>query len=140
MPPPLEEEPLAEKSLEETSPERSPRARNLFYHRFSKNRKWLVYLGLGLLSLILVLTLGPILSHPIERLISVGENRYQQWFDQQDTTNPLVLLPLAFFGGVLASVSPCILALLPVNLSYIGTLNIKSRWDAFGKAGLFVLG
>jgi cytochrome c-type biogenesis protein len=37
-------------------------------------------------------------------------------------------------------VSPCILALLPVNLSYIGTLNIKSRWDAFSKAGLFVLG
>ncbi|HAN45836.1 MAG TPA: hypothetical protein DCQ32_04720 [Cyanobacteria bacterium UBA8156] len=131
---------MAEKSLEEVSPVRSHRARNLFYHRFSKNRKWLVYLGLGLLSLVLVLTLGAILSHPIERLISVVENRYQQWFGQQDTTNPLVLLPLAFGGGVLASVSPCILALLPVNLSYIGTLHIQSRWDAFCKAGLFVLG
>jgi cytochrome c-type biogenesis protein len=32
------------------------------------------------------------------------------------------------------------LALLPVNLSYIGTLKIESRWDAFSKAGLFVLG
>jgi cytochrome c-type biogenesis protein len=30
--------------------------------------------------------------------------------------------------------------LLPVNLSYIGTLKIKSRWDAFAKAGAFVLG
>jgi cytochrome c-type biogenesis protein len=89
---------------------------------------------------VLVLTLGPLLSHPIERWISIVENRYQQWFDQQDTTNPLVLLPLAFGGGVLASVSPCILALLPVNLSYIGTLNVQSRWDAFCKAGLFVLG
>ncbi|MGK7881859.1 MAG: cytochrome c biogenesis CcdA family protein [Crocosphaera sp.] len=103
-------------------------------------KKWLFYFGLGLLALILVVTLGPVIGHPVEKLISVVENRYQQWFDQQNTNNPLVLLPLAFIGGLLASVSPCILALLPVNLSYVGTLNIKSRWDAFKKAGLFVLG
>lgn len=108
--------------------------------RFKIPKKWLVYGGLGLLSLILVLTLGSNISQPLERVISLAENRYQQWFDQQDTANPLVLLPLAFIGGVLASVSPCILALLPVNLSYIGTLKIKSRRDAFIKAGLFVLG
>ncbi|MBD1854742.1 cytochrome c biogenesis protein CcdA [Leptolyngbya sp. FACHB-1624] len=104
------------------------------------SKKWLIYGGLGLLALILVLTLGSAISRPIEYLISIVENRYQQWFDQQDTANPFVLLPLAFMGGVLASVSPCILALLPVNLSYIGTLKINSRWDAFVKAGLFVLG
>ncbi|MEQ9367580.1 MAG: cytochrome c biogenesis protein CcdA [Coleofasciculus chthonoplastes F3-SA18-01] len=108
--------------------------------RFKVSKKLLIYGGLGLLSMALVITLGPVISHPIERVISLVENRYQQWFDQQDTANPLVLLPLAFIGGLLASVSPCILALLPVNLSYIGTLNIKSRWDAFTKAGLFVLG
>lgn len=103
-------------------------------------KQWLIYGGLGVLALVLVLTLGPVLGHPLEQLISVVENRYQQWFDQQDTTNPLVLLPLAFSGGVLASISPCILALLPVNLSYIGTLKMNSRWDALKKAGLFVLG
>jgi cytochrome c-type biogenesis protein len=108
--------------------------------RSKKAKKWLVYGGLGLLALILVLTLGSVISHPIEQVISVVENRYQQWFHQQDTANPLVLLPLAFVGGGLASASPCILALLPVNLSYIGTLKIQSRWDAFTKAGLFVLG
>ncbi|MGL5195683.1 MAG: cytochrome c biogenesis protein CcdA [Chroococcales cyanobacterium] len=109
--------------------------------RLSKTaKKWLLYGGLGLLSLILVITLGPVLSHPIEQVISRIENRYQQWFSQQDTANPLILLPLAFLGGGIASVSPCILALLPVNLSYIGTLKITSRWDAFKKAGLFVLG
>lgn len=108
--------------------------------RSKVSKKWLVYGGLGLLCLILVVTLGSTLSHPIERVISIVENRYQQWFDQQDTANPLVLFPLAFIGGLLASISPCILALLPVNLSYIGTLKIKSRWDAFSKAGLFVLG
>ncbi|MEA5513561.1 cytochrome c biogenesis CcdA family protein [Nodularia sp. UHCC 0506] len=120
---------ISQYSTEEKAPRRS---------KISK--KWLVYGGLGLLSLILVITLGPVISHPVERLISIVENRYQQWFDQQNTTNPLVLLPLAFIGGILASVSPCILALLPVNLSYIGTLKINSRWDAFSKAGLFVLG
>jgi cytochrome c-type biogenesis protein len=108
--------------------------------RSRSRQKWLMYGGLGILTLVVVLTLGPVISHPVERMISLVENRYQQWFDQQDTTNPLVLLPLAFLGGAIASVSPCILALLPVNLSYIGTLKIKSRWDAFNKAGLFVLG
>ncbi|MGG6263685.1 cytochrome c biogenesis CcdA family protein [Leptolyngbya sp. AN03gr2] len=108
--------------------------------RSKAQKKWLIYSSLGLLALILVLTFGSTISHPIEQIISIVENRYQQWFDQQDTANPVVLLPLAFVGGVLASVSPCILALLPVNLSYIGTLNIKSRWDAVVKAGSFVLG
>lgn len=108
--------------------------------RSPMRQKWLIYGGLGVMTLVVILTLGPVLSHPIERLISLVENHYQQWFDQQDTTNPLVLLLLAFVGGTIASVSPCILALLPVNLSYIGTLKIKSRWDAFTKAGLFVLG
>ncbi len=107
---------------------------------FKKIKPLLVYGGLGLLALIVVLTIGPMLSHPIEQMISIVENRYQKWFDQQNTSHPLVLLPLAFVGGILASVSPCILGLLPVNLSYIGTLNIKSRKDAFIKAGLFVLG
>ncbi|WP_324281589.1 cytochrome c biogenesis protein CcdA [Cyanobacterium aponinum UTEX 3221] len=103
-------------------------------------KKFLFYLALGLIALIVVLTLGPVISHPIEKLISLVENRYQEWFEQQDTANPLILITLAFLGGLIASVSPCILALLPVNLSYIGTLKIKSRWDAFKKAGLFVLG
>ena len=107
---------------------------------FRLRRKWLVYGGLALLAFIFAVTLGPALVHGIERAISLAENSYQKWFDRQDNTNPFVLLPLAFTGGLIASVSPCILALLPVNLSYIGTLKIESRWDAFVKAGLFVLG
>jgi cytochrome c-type biogenesis protein len=117
-----------------SSPEPTPPRRS------KVSKKWLIYGGLGVLALVLVLTLGSVISHPIEQVISIVENRYQQWFAQQDTTNPFVLLPLAFLGGVLASISPCILGLLPVNLSYIGTLKINSRWDAFTKAGMFVLG
>jgi cytochrome c-type biogenesis protein len=103
-------------------------------------KKWLIYFGLGLLALVLVLTVGSKISEPIEQLVSSLENSYQKWFKLQDTANPIVLMLLAFLGGVLASISPCILGLLPVNLSYIGTLNIKSRREAFIQAGLFVLG
>jgi cytochrome c-type biogenesis protein len=72
--------------------------------------------------------------------VSLIENPYQQWLDQQNTSNPLILIPLALVGGLIASISPCILSLLPVNLSYIGTLDITSRRDAFAKASQFVGG
>lgn len=103
-------------------------------------RKWLLFGGLILLGLVLALLITGPVSQGLERLISLVENRYQAWFAQQDTANPLVLIPLAFTGGLIASVSPCILAMLPINLSYIGTRNITSRSDALIKAGLFVLG
>ncbi len=103
-------------------------------------KKWLLLGGLALLGLVLALLITGPISQALEHLISLAENRYQEWFTKQDTANPLVLMPLAFVGGLIASVSPCILALLPLNLTYIGTRNITSRGDAFVKAGLFVLG
>lgn len=69
----------------------------------------------------------------------IGE-AYERWFHQQSVSNPFVLMGLSFVGGLVASISPCILSLLPVNLSYIGTREITSRRDAFTKAGSFVLG
>lgn len=102
--------------------------------------KWVLFGGFALLGLVLALFITGPISQGLEHLISLAENRYQEWFSKQDTANPLVLMPLAFIGGLIASVSPCILALLPLNLSYIGTRNITSRGDAFVKAGLFVLG
>jgi cytochrome c-type biogenesis protein len=104
------------------------------------SKKWLIYFGLGLIALVLVLTIGASISEVIEEFISKIENSYEKWLTLQNTGNPIILVSLAFLGGLLASVSPCILGLLPVNLSYIGTLNIKSRRDAFSQAGLFVLG
>ncbi|AFZ19268.1 cytochrome c biogenesis CcdA family protein [Allocoleopsis franciscana] len=83
---------------------------------------------------------GGALSEAIDNLAFGLGDRYQQWFDKQSTNNPLVLLSLSFAGGLIASISPCILCLLPVNLSYIGTREITSRWDALIKAGSFVLG
>ncbi len=121
--------------LKKPNRENADRAKNI--QKLPK--KWVLFGGLALLGLLLaVLATGPV-SQGLEHLISVVENSYQEWFAKQDTANPLILMPLAFIGGLIASVSPCILAMLPLNLSYIGTRNITSRSDAFVKAGLFVL-
>lgn len=81
-----------------------------------------------------------LLFQPIQNLAFEMDANYYRWFSKQATTNPFILIPLAFLGGLIASISPCILALLPVNLSYIGTREITSKKEAFMKAGAFVLG
>jgi cytochrome c-type biogenesis protein len=81
-----------------------------------------------------------LLFQPIQNLAFEMDANYYRWFSKQATTNPFILIPLAFLGGLVASISPCILALLPVNLSYIGTREITSKKEAFMKAGAFVLG
>ena len=103
-------------------------------------KSWLVWAGLFLFGLLIALaTNGPIAEN-IEYGISIVENTYKEWFTQQDTSNPVLLFVFAFIGGLIASISPCILAMLPINLSYIGTLKIKSRRDALMKVSLFVTG
>jgi cytochrome c-type biogenesis protein len=103
--------------------------------------KWSIWLGVGLfIAIAIILTDRGDLFQPLERSISQAENQYQQWGESQPLTNPWILIPFAAGGGLLASISPCILAMLPVNLSYIGTLNVKSRREAFLNAAGFVLG
>lgn len=80
------------------------------------------------------------LFEPVQEVVLILEEGYKQWLGKQNTSNPFVLLGLAFAGGLIASISPCKLALLSVNLTYIGTREITSRKDAFIKAGSFVLG
>ncbi|HWT04405.1 MAG TPA: cytochrome c biogenesis CcdA family protein [Xanthomonadales bacterium] len=46
----------------------------------------------------------------------------------------------ALLGGVVSSISPCILAMLPVNLSYIGSAKVRTRAAAVRLATLFVAG
>ena len=103
-------------------------------------KSWLVWGGLFLVGILLAVVINGPISEKIEHFISIVENNYKEWFTQQDTTNPLMLFSFAFIGGLIASISPCILAMLPINLSYIGTLKIKSRREALAKVSLFVAG
>ncbi|PZV10711.1 MAG: hypothetical protein DCF22_16015 [Leptolyngbya sp.] len=111
---------------------------------YSKHLLLLLVMFVGAIALALLLE-GFIQSSIYQSLQQfafwIGD-RYEQWFTQHQhqINNPLALIGLAFLGGLVASISPCILSLLPVNLSYIGTREITSRRDALFKASSFVLG
>ena len=100
----------------------------------------LLFAGTVLLILAVSFIDWTLIFQPIQDFVFIIEEQYQQWLVKQSTNNPLVLLPLAFGGGLISSLSPCQLSLLSVNLTYIGTREFTSRRDAFIKAGLFVLG
>jgi len=80
------------------------------------------------------------LFEPLNQFVYALDERYYAWMGDRAGGSPLLLLLLAFGGGLMASISPCVLGLLPINLSYIGTRDITSRWDALLKASAFVLG
>lgn len=102
--------------------------------------KWVLLFALALVVAILATQIRfARVFAPLQDLVFWLEGQFQPWFEAQ-TQKPHLLLPMAFVGGLLASLSPCILCLLPVNLGYIGTRDITSRRDAVTKAGLFVLG
>jgi cytochrome c-type biogenesis protein len=50
------------------------------------------------------------------------------------------LLAGAALGGLAASISPCILGMLPVNLSFIGASRLESPGRAVAVASMFVFG
>lgn len=102
----------------------------------------LLLLGIGIALLVVVVEqvnhMGVLRT--FDYFVTTLGSNYRQWFQQQNTNNLPLLLVLSFAGGLVASISPCILSLLPINLTYIGTREITSRRDAFFKAGAFVLG
>ncbi len=98
-------------------------------------------LGLVLTAAGILAGLIALFRTPVETWIYASENAFMEAVDPATLESNLwLLIPTGFFGGLIASLSPCILALLPANLSYIGTLTITSRLQAFVSAAGFVLG
>lgn len=52
----------------------------------------------------------------------------------------LLIVMLAFLGGLAASLSPCILPCIPLYVSYTGVTEITSKLDALKKSALFGFG
>jgi thioredoxin:protein disulfide reductase len=61
-------------------------------------------------------------------------------FDQALAQGPLLLALTAFGFGLLVSLTPCVYPMVAVTVSVFGASNAKSRMQAFGLSGAFVLG
>ena len=67
-------------------------------------------------------------------------NHYSSFLEENTQNSFLLLVAFGFLGGLISSLLPCVLSLLPINLAYIGTLDIDNRLEAFQKASQFVIG
>lgn len=67
-------------------------------------------------------------------------NSYSEFLLQNQGVSIVLLIVFGWVGGLLSSLSPCVLSLLPVNLAYIGTLKINNRKEALIKSLSFVAG
>jgi len=102
-------------------------------------RRILILLALGVCALIVLRLPLQKLAEIWQKVLLPGISFYQNWLDSIGQS--FIFLPfLAFCGGIIVSISPCILSLLPVNLSYIGTLEPKSKKEALINALFFVCG
>ncbi len=82
---------------------------------------------------------GP-LGGIFEREVGLWQNAIARRLHGPGALGGWRLYPVAFVGGLVASISPCILGMLPLNLSYIGASKLTSRIAALRVASMFVLG
>lgn len=96
--------------------------------------------GIILIALIVsAIAWGP-LGEIFEREVGIWQNAVAARLGGPGALDGWRLYPVAFVGGLVASISPCILAMLPVNLAYIGAAKLRSRAAALRTAMMFVLG
>lgn len=67
-------------------------------------------------------------------------NFFVDLINQSLAGNIFIALPLIFVAGIITSLSPCILSMLPVLVGYVGGYSNTSRLRGFSMSLLFVLG
>lgn len=70
-------------------------------------------------------------------LSEIGANLAQY---MQSTNSFFVLLVISFLGGVLSSISPCSLGMLPLIVGYVGGYGDSNKFKTFIQLSSFVLG
>jgi len=71
---------------------------------------------------------------------SWSESFFKETLPQALANGGLIIILLVFLGGLMTSLSPCILSMLPVMLGYIGGLEKPSKTKGFITSLSFVLG
>ncbi|MGD9579931.1 MAG: cytochrome c biogenesis CcdA family protein [Vampirovibrionia bacterium] len=68
------------------------------------------------------------------------EEQLLQILESSLTNKPIWAIAIAFAGGVISSVSPCVLSVLPIIIGYIGGYTEGKTSSAFKQSLLFVAG
>lgn len=76
----------------------------------------------------------------MENLLSNFEQLVSHFLQTNQSLPFPSLVSLAFLGGLAASLTPCVLPMMPLYLGYIGATNITSKVDVLKKTSLFCLG
>lgn len=106
-------------------------------------RRWTaglaVFAGLAAIAVLAIAVVRGPIADTLEFYVGVLQNAVAHSLGDAALGGPR-LYGVAFVGGLVASFSPCILGMLPVNLSYIGAAGVTSKRRALVLASTFVAG